>query len=420
MTRLTALLTLILTLGLAAPLTAQETPAATSEGRVAPLQADEPPGQAGLEGRAATGGAQTLEDILARQRGEEVDSTSRDGDSAAGAAAALAGQLGALGGSSDSEIWAALRHNQANITVSTGKSQDAVLVQDGGMRWLQFRAGPLREYGGYLLLGVIGLLVLFYLVRGRIRIDGGKSGETILRFNLIERTAHWVLAGSFILLGLTGLVTLFGRVAFIPLFGHEAFAWMATASKWIHNWVAWPFMVALALVFVLWIVHNIPNRHDLVWMAKGGGLFSKGVHPPAKKFNAGQKIIFWMVILLGASVSLSGLSLLMPFDLPLFAKTFAVLNDLGIGPMVWGEPLPTALPPHAEMQLATLWHAIVAFLMMAAIIAHIYLGTIGMEGAFDAMGSGRVDKQWAREHHGLWVKEVEAKEPSRRAATPAE
>ena len=397
MTRLIAAFALLLSMALAAPAAAQEDGA-----------------------RAATGGAQTLEDILARQRGEEVPTRQRDGDSAAGAAAAMMGQLGPRGGTSDSELWEALRFGDADVTVSTGKPQDAVLVQDGGMKWLQFRQGPLREYGGYLLLGTLAALVLFFLVRGRIRIDGGRSGETILRFNLIERSAHWLLAGSFILLGITGLAVLFGRVAIIPLFGHEAFSSIAVASKFIHNWVAWPFMVALVAVFLLWVIHNIPNRHDLVWMAKGGGLFSKGVHPPAKKFNAGQKVIFWMVIILGASVSASGLSLLMPFEIPMFAKTFAILNETGVGPAIWGEPLPTRMAPHQEMQLSTLWHAIVAFIMMAVILAHIYLGSVGMEGAFDAMGTGKVDKQWAKEHHNLWVKEVEAKEAAKGAATPAE
>lgn len=397
MNRLIAALALLLSLALAAPAAAQ----------------DESP-------RASTGGAQTLEDILARQRGEEVESRRRDGDSAAGAAAAMMGQLGPRGGTSDSEVWEALRFGTADVTVSTGKPQDAVLVQDGGMKWLQFRQGPLREYGGYLLLGTLAALALFFIVRGRIRIDGGRSGQTILRFNLIERASHWLLAGSFILLGLTGLLVLFGRVAIIPLFGHEAFSTIAVASKFIHNWVAWPFMAALVMVFLLWVAHNIPNRHDLVWLAKGGGLFSKGVHPPAKKFNAGQKIIFWMVIILGVSVSASGLSLLMPFEIPMFAKTFAILNDIGIGPAIWGEPLPTQMPPHQEMQLSTLWHAIVAFVMMAVILAHIYLGSVGMEGAFDAMGTGRVDKQWAKEHHNLWVKEVEEKEAAKGAATPAE
>ena len=397
MPRLLAIFSMLLTLWVAAPLIAQEQPI----------------------DRSATGGAQTLEDILARQRGEEVQDRRRDLSDAEAQAKALVGQLGTRGGSSDADLWSALRYGDANVTVSTGKPQDAVLVQDGGMAWYEFREGPLRTYGGYLLLGTLGALVLFFLLRGRIRIDGERAGVTILRFNLIERVAHWTLAGSFILLGLTGLAVLFGRVAIIPYFGHEAFSTIAIGSKWIHNWVAWPFMVALVLVFLLWVAHNIPNRHDLVWMMKGGGLFSKGVHPPARKFNAGQKIIFWMVIILGASVSASGLSLLMPFEIPMFAKTFAILNDIGVGPMIWGEPLPTQMAPHAEMQLSTLWHAIVAFIMMAVILAHIYLGSVGMEGASDAMVTGQVDEAWAHQHHSIWLDEVKAAQaPS--GAAPAE
>ncbi|MEM7544657.1 MAG: formate dehydrogenase subunit gamma [Pseudomonadota bacterium] len=379
--------------------------------------------QEGDNPRASTGGAQTLEDILARQRGEEVPSRDRHGAAAQGAQ--LLGQLGTRGAVSDSEVWTALRFNRADVTVSTNNPVDAVLVQDSGMRWYEFRAGPLKVYGGYLLLGTLVALVLFYLIRGRIRIDSGKSGITIERFKPVERFGHWLLAGSFILLGITGLITLFGRVAIIPLFGKEAFAPIALASKWVHNNVAWPFMLALILVFVFWVLHNIPNRHDLKWMAKGGGLFSKGVHPPARKFNAGQKLIFWSVILLGGSISLSGLSLLFPFELPMFAKTFAVMNDIGIGPLFnGGEPLATTLAPHAEMQLASLWHASVSFVLIAIVLAHIYLGSVGMEGAYDAMGSGQVDINWAEEHHGLWVEEERAKgtAPARTpsAAHPAE
>lgn len=393
MTRVLAILSFVLTLGVFAPAFAQD-----------------------ADGRATTGGAQTREDIMARQRGDKVQTRERSGDSAAGAAAAIAGQLGAKGSTSDSEVWEAIRFGTADVTVSTGKPEDAVLVQDGGMPWYEFRAGPLKTYGSYLLGGTLVLLLLFYLVRGKIRIDGEKTGETILRFNILERFAHWLLAGSFILLAITGLAVLFGRTVIIPYLGHEAFSTIAVASKWVHNWVAWPFMVALVLVFLFWVLHNIPNRHDVIWLLKGGGLFSKGVHPPARKFNAGQKIIFWIVIILGASVSASGLSLLMPFEIPMFAKTFVFLNDIGIGALIYGEPLPTQLAPHAEMQLASLWHAIVAFIMMAVILAHIYLGSVGMEGAFDAMGSGQVEKQWAKEHHGLWVEEVERKN----ASTPAE
>ncbi|MBO6639105.1 MAG: formate dehydrogenase subunit gamma [Roseitalea sp.] len=357
--------------------------------------------------RTATGGAQTLEDILKRQRGEAVDDQfRRDATGDPDSAAAISSQLGTLGGTSDAELWRALRYGSADVTVSSGGLPATVLVQDGGMRWLEFRQGPLARYGGYLLLGTIAALALFYLTRGRIRIDGEKTGRTITRFKAIERFGHWLLAGSFILLGITGLITLFGRFGLIPLIGKETYADIALASKWIHNNVAWAFMLGLVMVFVMWVIHNLPDRTDINWIRKAGGLFSSNSHPPAKKFNAGQKLIFWSVILLGGSISASGLSLLFPFELPMFAKTFAALNATGIPQLVGLGVLPEQLAPHEEMQYAQLWHAIVSFVLMAIVIAHIYIGSIGMEGAFDAMGSGDVEEQWAREHHSLWVAEV--------------
>ncbi|MEC9405223.1 MAG: formate dehydrogenase subunit gamma [Pseudomonadota bacterium] len=376
----------------------------------------------------ATGGAQTLEDIMKRQRGEKVDYDFRrnnigDPDDAA----SISSQLGTLGGVSDPELWRALRYGSADVTVSSGGFAATVLMQDGGMRWLEWRKGPLATYGAWLLGGTIVLLALFYLIRGRIRIDGEKTGRTITRFKAIERFGHWLLAGSFVLLGITGLLTLFGRFVIIPMIGKDAFAPVAHFSKWIHNNVAWAFMLGLIMVFVMWVAHNIPNKTDVKWIAVGGGLFKKGVHPPAKKFNFGQKLVFWGVIVLGASISVSGLSLLFPFEMPMFAVTFEKLNALGLPQLVGLGTLPTALAPHEEMQFAQLWHAIVAFVMMALILAHIYIGSIGMEGAYDAMGSGEVELQWAKEHHGLWVKEVEeaekreaAKHSGGDSAVPAE
>ncbi len=358
--------------------------------------------------RSATGGAQTLEDILKRQRGEKLDDSFRRTDTGdPNSAAGITSQLGTLGGVSDPELWRALRYGSADIKVSAGGEAATVLMQDGGMRWLEWRKGPLATYGAGLLGVTILLLVLFFLLRGRIRIDGEKTGRTITRFNAVERFGHWLLAGSFILLGLTGLLSLFGRVAIIPLIGKEAFAPLALYSKWIHNNVAWAFILGLILVFVMWVAHNIPNRTDLKWIAVGGGLFKKGVHPPARKFNFGQKLVFWGVIVLGASIAISGLSLLFPFQLPMFAGTFKILNATGLPQLLGFGVLPVQLAPHEEMQLAQLWHAIVAFVMMAVILAHIYIGSVGMEGAYDAMGSGEVELQWAREHHGLWVKEIE-------------
>ncbi|MBE1282537.1 MAG: formate dehydrogenase subunit gamma [Rhodobacteraceae bacterium] len=355
--------------------------------------------------RSATGGATTLEDILARQRGETVDDAYRSSNTGS-EDLSIEAQLGILGGASDSDVYRALRYGSADVTVSSRSPGAEVIIQDGGMWWLQVRQGPLAQYGGYLVLGMLGVLILFFLIRGRIRIDGDKTGRTVTRFRSFERFGHWLFAGSFVILAITGLVTLYGRPYIIGLIGKDAFASMAVVFKWIHNNIAWAFMLGLVIVTVNWIAHNIPNRHDLKWLAQAGGLFSKGVHPPARKFNAGQKIIFWACIVLGVSISLSGLSLLFPFELPMFAKTFAILNDLGISGLLGLGTLPETMAPHEEMQYAQLWHVIVAFIFIAIILAHIYLGSVGMEGAFDAMGTGEVEEQWAREHHSLWLDEV--------------
>ena len=384
--------------------------------------------------RAETGGATTLEDILRRQQGDNVDQTFRSavtGDP--DRAAAISDQLGTLGGASDPDLWRALRFGSADVTSQVRSPGATLLVQDSGMNWLIFREGPLRTYGGYFLLATLGLLVLFYLIRGRIRIDSGPAGVTIQRFKAVERFGHWLLAGSFILLGVTGLFTLYARLMIgrpetgvsdeASMMARQDGAFLENAliaSKWVHNNVSWAFILALVIIFVMWVIHNLPDRTDLNWIAKGGGIFTKS-HPPAKKFNAGQKLIFWSVIVLGGSIAASGLSLLFPFELPMFAKTFVILNKTGL-PEVFGfGVLPETLTPHAEMQLAQSWHAIVSFVLMGIVIAHIYIGSVGMEGAYDAMGSGEVDLNWAKEHHSLWVEEVQAKKgEAPESATPAE
>ena len=385
--------------------------------------------------RSATGGAQTLDDILARQKGESIDDDFRrnaigNADSAAG----IAAQLGTLGGASDSELWRSLRYGSADITVSAGGAPARVLVQDSGMRWLAFREGPLASKGAYGLIGMLVLLTLFYMMRGRIMIDGEKTGRTVLRFKSIERFGHWLMAGSFIVLGLTGLFTLYARKVFLggsgginsaeEIMARQNGALIETllgASKWVHNNISWAFMIGLAMVFVMWVVHNLPNRTDLVWLAKGGGIFTDD-HPPAKKFNAGQKMIFWSVVGFGGLISLTGLSLLFPFELPMFANIFGVLNQTGVPQLFGFGELPTVLAPHEEMQYAQIWHAVLAFVLMAIILAHIYIGSVGMEGAYDAMGSGQVDEEWARQHHSLWLEDVQAKdaETPQKATTPAE
>lgn len=334
-------------------------------------------------------------------------------------------KLGTRGANSDTTLWGEIRAGETFTTQASG-GQSNFLVQDAGMGWQALRAkdGPLQYWGAISLGGILGLLVLFYLVRGRIKVDHGLSGELIERFRGWERFGHWLLATSFILLALTGLNLLFGKDYLLPLIGKEAFAQVTLAGKWVHNNVAWAFMLALVWVFVAWVAHNLPSRVDIIWILKGGGILIPGVHPPAKKFNFGQKIIFWLTIVLGASVSASGLSLLFPYEMAMFGPTFEKLNDFGLSQWVLGRTLETELTMIEEMQYAQLWHTIVAIAMIVIIVAHIYIGSVGMQGAFDAMGSGMVDRNWALEHHELWVEEEDARsgrKPSRgAAATPAE
>jgi len=365
--------------------------------------------------------AQTLQDILARQAGQSDPRSPRADDSATGQAAGLAAQLGpGAGGPSDPELWEAMRFGTADVTATARGPAADVVMQDRGMWWLKFREGRLSHWGFYFWIGLVLFLLCFFLLRGRIRVSGGLSGIRIVRFTAIERFAHWLLAGSLMLLGATGLLLLFGRRWIMPHIGKDIYATLAYYSKWVHNNVSWAFMIGLAMVAVLWIAHNIPRRHDLIWFAQGGGLFGRQ-HPPAQKFNAGQKILFWTVVLLGGSVSASGLSLLFPFEFHMFAWTFAKLNALGVPALLGMEAFPTQLTPQEEMQFSQLWHVIASFGLMALTTAHIYIGTIGMQGAFSAMGSGKVDLNWANDHHRLWVEDMDEK--TRRLAdkvSPAE
>jgi len=309
--------------------------------------------------------------------------------------------------SSRSDLWRAIRQGDQGY-VAAPNMLGGQLIQSEGEVWRSLRLGAYKQWAGWILLGMLGLVALFFALRGRVPIEGGPAGRTIERFNALERFAHWLTAITFIVLALTGLNLMFGRTLLLPLVGKETFAFLTQWGKLLHNYLAFGFMVGIALMFVLWVRYNIPNRYDVMWIVKGGGLLGGG-HPSSKRFNAGQKFIFWSVILLGTSLSLSGLQLLFPFTFSFFDSTFAFLNN-------WvGTSLPTGLSPMAEQQLATLWHGFVSVILIAIIIGHIYIGSLGMEGAFAAMGSGRVDYNWARQHHDLWVEELE-----RRAPAPAE
>ena len=280
--------------------------------------------------------------------------------------------------------------------VSIPDGNAANLIQPAGRDWRDFHRGKLPWIGGIAILGMLAVLASFLMVRGRIRVRQGFSGKTILRFASFERFTHWLTASCFIVLALSGLNVSFGRTLILPLFGADAFAAMSAWAKLAHNYLAFPFMLGLVIMFLIWIKDNIPGKLDLEWIKQGGGILPNGKHPPAKRFNAGQKGIFWIVIIGGALMSVSGWFLIFPY-----------------------------LPGNVTaLQVWTVIHAVVAMLFIAVMLAHIYIGSIGMEGAFDAMGTGEVDVNWAREHHSLWVEEQQKKAgaPSDRTphAVPAE
>lgn len=268
---------------------------------------------------------------------------------------------------------------QGRVTIPDQRA--ATLERPAGRQWREFQQVTIVRIGAIALLGMLAVLAAFYLIRGRIRLGVAPSGRTITRFNAFERFMHWLTAACFIVLALSGLNVTFGKLLLLPLIGPEAFTSLSVAAKWAHNFLAWPFMLGIALMFLVWVKDNIPGIVDLRWFAAGGGIIGSG-HPPAKRFNGGQKVIFWSVVGGGALLAVSGIFLIFPF-----------IASGGV----------------LDLQFWNVVHGVVAVLMIAAILAHIYIGTIGMEGAFDAMGSGEVDLNWARAHHSLWVEEEEKK-----------
>ncbi len=280
--------------------------------------------------------------------------------------------------------------------VSIPDQRAATLIQPGGKEWRDFIRDTLPWVGGISIGGMLVLLVLFYLIRGKVPIEGGRSGETITRFNGLDRFAHWLSATSFIVLALTGLNIAFGKMLLLPLIGPEAFTAFSEWAKLAHNFVSFPFVAGLLLMFVIWVRENIPSRIDLEWFLAGGGVVGHK-HAHSRRFNGGQKFIFWSVIILGSVIAATGYMLMFPF----------VVAGMG------------------GMQLAQILHAVLSMVMISIILAHIYIGSLGMEGAFEAMGSGEVDLNWAEAHHDLWAEEQRAKgelntSSGGRQAVPAE
>ncbi|WP_336488720.1 formate dehydrogenase subunit gamma [Methylobacterium nigriterrae] len=268
--------------------------------------------------------------------------------------------------------------------ISIPDQKAANLIQPQGREWRGFHEGWMPWIGAAAILGMIAALALFYFTRGRIRLEHSEeSGRKILRFNSFERFTHWMTASCFVILALSGLNYIFGKRLLMPLIGPEAFATLAQWAKYAHVYLAWPFMLGIVFMVAVWLKDNIPNRIDWQWIKAGGGFIGKS-HPHAERFNAGQKVVFWMVAGFGAAMSVTGLMMLFPF----------YATDIN------------------GMQVMQAIHSLIGVVFIAAILAHIYIGSLGMEGAYDAMGSGKVDLAWARSHHDLWVEKEQARTAS--------
>lgn len=267
---------------------------------------------------------------------------------------------------------------------------------NAGEAWRQVRNHWIIPYGAALFAIVLLALGIFYFVKGPMGHEhpDGTGPRRIERFTPFERAAHWANAFAFIALAISGIVMAFGKFFLLPILGTTLFGWLTYALKNVHNFVGPLFAVSLLVIILTFIKDNIANRADFVWLAKGGGMLGKGDHEvPSHRFNAGEKGLFWW------GITIPGL--------------FVVATGL-----VLDKLIPGFGDVRGDMQIAHMIHATLAIWMMALICGHIYMGTVGMKGAYKAMRTGYVSEGWAKEHHELWYDDVQAgKIPRQRSAS---
>jgi formate dehydrogenase subunit gamma len=258
--------------------------------------------------------------------------------------------------------------------------ETGVLIQDGGQTWRALKNGTISVWGGWALVAMFLITGAFYAWKGTIQLHEAPTGRLVERFSLFERMAHWTTAITFSILAISGLVLAFGKNLLIPIFGFTVFSWLATLSKTLHNFVGPLFVLSCVVTFAVFLKDNLPKGVDFKWVASFGGLFS-GKHVPSERFNAGEKAWFWGgLMLLGIVVGVSGLIL----NFPNFGQT------------------------RSTMQLANLVHLGGSLLFIVGAVGHVYMGTLGVAGAFQAMKTGKVDETWIKEHHELWYNDYKA------------
>ncbi len=285
------------------------------------------------------------------------------------------GEIATSVGPITADTWRQVRDGENFIDTRADSTYN--LINQSGEYWRQVRNRWISPGGLIAVGGMLAIITVFYLIVGKKTLDSPRTGRTMLRWTAVERAMHWTLASLFIALALTGLNLLYGKFVFRPLFGDGFWAPMISGTKLIHNYLGPLFGIMLIIVLAKWLTINIPKKHDWTWFKQGGGIIGKA-HPDAGFANAGEKGWYWLLASVGLLVVASGLVL----DFPNF--------DQGRDTMQW----------------ANMVHAIGSLGLVAVALGHIYIGTLGTEGAFEAMKTGYVDETWAKQHHNLWYDEV--------------
>jgi len=271
--------------------------------------------------------------------------------------------------------WREVREGVGGTTTITGQETD-VLIQSRGEVWRELRNGPVITLGAIMVVGMILILAVFHLTKGGAKLEH-RTGRMVLRWPMFDRVLHWYTAILFIILAITGLSLLWGRIVLIPLMGKEGFAAYANLAKPVHDYLALFFTAGLVVMLLKWFKHNVFAPHDMQWFKQAGG-YLDGSHPPAGFANGGEKAYYWLLVVGGTAIVISGFYMLFP--------------NLGF--------------ERAAMQNANIVHGISSLVVITAVVAHMYLGTLGSEGAFEGMWTGEVDEGWAKQHHNLWLEEA--------------
>ena len=274
-----------------------------------------------------------------------------------------------------SNFWRQVRNGISGYSAVGGPDSN-VLVNRNGHNWRQFRVRVLAPYGAYLMGGALFVIAMFFAIRGPIAYPADPSVKYIVRFSVYQRIIHWFTALLFWLLAISGLVLLYGRFVLIPLFGSSGFAAFASASKEAHNLFGPIFILALCLLIIEFARDNFFSKGDGSWLRRGGGPFRR--HASAGRFNCGEKIWFWLIVILGTLLSISGILL-----------DFSVLGF-----------------NRNTLEFAHVIHGIAALIFISAAFGHVYLGTIGTRGTLRGMTTGLVDRGWASLHHDRWAAET--------------